>query len=63
MYEVHRGMSPYSNYSVNLHHRKVAARSISAEDVTGHSWFLFLGESSQDEHHLEYVREKPGLRI
>lgn len=49
-------MSPYSNYITNLHHREGVARSISAEDVTGHSWVLFVGELAQDDNNLEYLQ-------
>jgi hypothetical protein len=32
------------------------ARSISAEDMTGHSLVLFVGVLAQDEHNLEYLQ-------
>jgi hypothetical protein len=59
-------MSLYSNYIVNLHHRKGWAKAISVEHVTGHSWVLFLGKSSQPgvfRENLVYVDETGGGAI
>jgi len=49
-------MSPYSNYAVDLHDKEGEARSISAEEVTGHSWVLFVGMLAQGEYNLEYLQ-------
>lgn len=49
-------MSPYSIYVLDLHDKEGEARSISAEDVTGHSWVLFVGVLAQDEYNLEYLQ-------
>jgi len=49
-------MSPHSNYVVDLHDKDDEARSISAEDVTGHSLVLFMGMLAQDEYNLEYLK-------
>ena len=49
-------MSQHSNYVMDLHDKEGEARSISAEDVIGHSWVLFVGVLAQDEYNLDYLQ-------
>jgi hypothetical protein len=60
MYEVHRGVSSevtiFQLYIVDLHDKENEARSISAQDVTGLSWVLFVCVLAQDEYNLEYLQ-------
>jgi len=46
----------HSNYVVDLHDKEGEARSISAEDVTGYSWVLFVSVLAWDEYNLEYLQ-------